>query len=125
MIGVSAAVVMERIGTEAAGFSVGQEPLSAVVRVVGWGFWGPELAQEFDKAVLKACRQANATRLILDMAELKPMRDEGQRAFASTFALLKIIGITHTSVLTASPMTKLQLLRIARDSAPKDSIHFG
>jgi hypothetical protein len=114
---------MERVGTDEAGFSVTKDPLGPI-RVVGWGFWGPEIAQAFDKSVLSACRQAGATRLVLDMTDLKPMRDEGQRAFASTFTMLKMIGITQTSVLTSSHLTKLQLLRIAKDAGPKDGVQF-
>jgi hypothetical protein len=114
---------MERIGTDDAGFSVTKDPLGQI-RVVGWGFWGPEVAQAFDKSVLAACRQGAVSRLVLDMSDLKPMRDEGQRAFASTFTMLKMVGVTHTTVITTSHLTKLQLLRIARDSGPKDGILF-
>jgi hypothetical protein len=114
---------MERVGNDEAGFSVVRDP-HGPVRVVGWGFWGPDVAQAFDKAVLGACRLSGASRLVLDMTELKPMRDEGQRAFASTFTMLKMVGITHTSVLTSSHLTKLQLLRIAKDSGPKEGVQF-
>jgi hypothetical protein len=95
------------------------------VRVVGWGFWGPDVAQAFDKSVLSGCRLAGASRLVLDMTDLKPMRDEGQRAFASTLTMLKMVGVTQAVLITSSPLTKLQLLRIVKDSGAKDLVLFA
>jgi hypothetical protein len=114
---------MQRYGDDDAGFSILPDT-GGGVRVVGWGFWTAELAHSFDKAVLSACRQVNAGRLTLDMGQLKPMREEGQQAFASLFSMLKLVGVAEASVRTESHLTKLQLLRIARESGPKDSVQF-
>jgi hypothetical protein len=50
------------------------------------------------------------------MKDLKPMREEGQRSFATLMKSLPSLGISSTSVLTTSHLTKLQLVRLATES---------
>lgn len=116
---------MQTIGTPEAGFSVGLDTNGNVVRVVGWGFWDPDVASDFDRIVIEVCRYVPmGTSVVMDMSLLKPLRDEGQRAFAKTITMLKDSRITKVSVITQSQLTKLQLLRIAREAAPKERVQF-
>lgn len=116
---------MQTIGTPEAGFSVGLDTNDKVVRIVGWGFWDRDVANDFDRVVIEVCRYVPAgTSVSMDMSLLKPLRDEGQLAFAKTIAMLKDSKITKVSVTTASQLTKLQLLRIAREAAPKERVLF-
>lgn len=108
---------MRRVGDDAAGFSVDVDADKEEVHVVGWGFWNAQVAQEFDQVVVGECRRApSGSRLLLDMSDLKPMRDEGQKAFSTMVRMLQVLDIRHTSVKTASQLTKLQLMRIALEA---------
>ncbi len=108
---------MLRVGDENAGFSV-DAPFVGNVRVTGWGFWSVEVASAFASAVVNACRsQPRGATLAIDMSGLKPMREQGQEAFALLLRSLEALGISQTSVVTTNPLTKLQLVRIASESA--------
>lgn len=116
---------MQVIGTEDAGFSVDFDTEENIVHVVGWGFWKANVASAFDRVVIDTCLYVPfGANLIMDMSRLKPMPEEGQRAFANTVATLKDSKIARVSVITASQLTKLQLLRLAREAAPKEKVHF-
>jgi hypothetical protein len=116
---------MQTIGTDDAGFSVTWDDTEKLVRVVGWGFWDADIASVFDKTVIDVCLYVPVgAKLSMDMSRLKPMRDEGQKAFGATIRMLKDSKITHVAVLTASQLTKLQLMRIAREHAPKELVQF-
>jgi hypothetical protein len=52
------------------------------------------------------------------------MRDEGQQGFAQLMATLPTLGSQQATIVTGSSLTKLQLLRIARENAPKGMIQF-
>jgi hypothetical protein len=58
------------------------------------------------------------------MTRLKPMRDEGQEGFGSLMAALSVLDVSRATVVTSSPLTRLQLLRIAREKAAKDLVRF-
>jgi hypothetical protein len=60
----------------------------------------------------------------MDVRQLKPMREEGQDGFGEFLAELGTLGVERVSVLTASHLTKLQLLRIVKERAPADSVKF-
>ena len=107
---------MDRIGDDSAGFSVGQDPVAGTVRVTGWGFWSPAVAASYATKVVAACRDKPGAGLVLDMTDLKPMREEGQRAFATVMRSLPALGVTRVSIVTASQMTKLQLVRLASEN---------
>jgi hypothetical protein len=113
---------MVKGGTKEAGFSVGDDHGS--VRITGWGFWPAEVARSFDTAVIGACRKSpRGTPIVIDASQLKPLREEGQWAFTTMFAMLRSLGMGHTSIITRSHLTKLQLLRIAKESG-SSGIHF-
>ena|SRR5688572_33413618 len=108
---------MDRIGDDQAGFSVGYDPVRGIILVIAWGFWNTEVATAFAPKVATACReQKAATGLVLDMKDLKPMREEGQRSFATLMKSLPSLGISRASVLTTSHLTKLQLVRLATEN---------
>ena len=99
---------------------------AGVLRLTAWGFWSIEVSLSFEQLAIDARRQEPTTReLVLDMSRLKPLRDEGQRSIAKLLALLPELGITRTTVLTTSQLTKLQLLRIVRESGAKDQVVFA
>jgi hypothetical protein len=53
---------------------------------------------------------------VLDMNDLKPMREEGQQSFSQLLAALSKLGIAQVSVMTTNPLTKLQLVRLVAAS---------
>jgi hypothetical protein len=108
---------MDRTGDDQAGFSVGYDPVRGIILVIAWGFWNADVATAFAPKVATACREQAATGLVLDMKDLKPMREEGQRSFATLMKSLPSLGISRASVLTTSHLTKLQLVRLATENA--------
>ena len=108
---------MDRIGDDHAGFSVGYDPVTGIIEVCAWGFWSADVAMAFGTKVTMAVKQRPGTKtVVLDMKDLKPMRDEGQRAFASIIRTLTTLGVSSTSIVTTSHLTKLQLVRIATEN---------
>jgi hypothetical protein len=117
---------MERIGDDKAGFSVTFDPITNTVSVRAWGFWSVELANAFAKVVIDGCRGApRGAALVMDMNELKPMRDEGQDSFAAVIKALPILGIASTTITTENQLTKLQLRRLTSQAGAKSSIQFA
>lgn len=81
--------------------------------VRAWGFWKASVAAAFATKVSASLRERNEPRrLVLDMSELRPMPDDGQRAFADLVRALPALGVASTSVVTTSHLVKLQLMRI-------------
>ena len=114
---------MDRVGDDQAGFSVSYDPVEGVVTVVGWGFWSVEVAAAFSTKVAGAIRERPGKHfLVLDMRDLKPMREEGQKSFASLVRALPTLGVTQASVVTSSQLTKLQLVRLAAENATNVSV---
>lgn len=108
---------MENVGDDHAGFSFGDDPSRDTLEVRAWGFWNAEVATAFGVKTIAALRhRPGSKRLVLDMSDLKPMREEGQQSFASLFQSLSSLGVTSTSVVTTSHLTRLQLARIATES---------
>jgi hypothetical protein len=114
---------VQRYGEEQAGFSVAFEAAARLVNVVAWGFWSRETASAFTDAVLQACRSApTGTCLALNMTDLKPLREEGQRAWSGLMQSLPGVGcIERVAVTTGNALTKLQLLRLTKESAIRDA----
>ncbi len=113
---------MESFGDERAGFSVDYDPATKTVHVHGWGFWGAEVASAFGDAVEQACRTSpHGARLRMDLADLKPMRDEGRRSFGDLVGALPRLGIDDATIAIGSQITKLQLLRIVTTSTARTS----
>jgi hypothetical protein len=114
----------KQVGDAVGGFSVESDVGSAEVQVKGWGFWSVEVATAFRTTILDACTPPTLKRLVLDLRALKPMRDEGQQGVSAVVAALPRLGIERATVITSSPLTKLQLLRIVRESQAKDRVDF-
>ena len=113
---------MQRVGDDTAGFSIDSPPTGGV-RVTGWGFWSAQVAKAFPSAVFEACRgRQQGLALVVDMRDLKPMREEGQRSFSDVLRSLKGLGISRTSIVTTNPLTKLQLVRLAAETGAASGI---
>ncbi len=114
---------MERVGDDFAGFSVEFDRADRVMHVRAWGFWSQEVATSFDNVVGKAClRQSPWMELLVDMDELRPMRDEGQKSVGQFFARMKSLGVSGATVRASSPLTRLQVIRIVNERGLKDMI---
>src|SRR5579871_4624658 len=104
---------MKSVGDASAGFSAEFDAESGAVRVRGWGFWSALVSTSFPTAVSEVCKTSpKGSLLVMDMNELKPLREEGQQSFGALIRMLPGLGVSKTSVLTASQLTKLQLLRL-------------
>jgi hypothetical protein len=115
---------MERVGTDDSGFTVEVDVSARAVVIEAWGFWPIEVCSAFGKTVADVCRRAVGTRrLEMDATRLKPLREEGETAWASVLGTLPR-GIEAFVVKTNS-LTKLQLLRIARASGDRNLVQFA
>jgi hypothetical protein len=112
-------------GNAEAGFSLEWDQGERRVNIRGWGFWGPEVATTFASKVLDSFRSLRPVRqLAMDFAALKPQRDEGQEAIGSVLTGAVKLGVKRVIVATSSALTKLQLLRLARESTSAGTIEF-
>src|SRR5687767_13323521 len=110
-------MAMQRVGDDSTGFSV-DHPDAGRILVKGWGFWSVAVASAFAPTVMEGCKgRPRGTILILDMVDLKPMREEGQQSFSRLLTALSNLGIAQVSVITTNALTKLQLLRLVTESA--------
>jgi hypothetical protein len=81
----------QQIGDKEAGFLITYDTSNGAVHVSAWGFWIASVAAQFGNAITDACRKcAPGTALVIDMNDLKPMRDEGQVSFGLGAALERI-----------------------------------
>jgi hypothetical protein len=116
---------MDRIGDDQAGFSVGYDPTTGIIEVCAWGFWSADVATAFGTKVTAACKErTEASMLVLDMKDLKPMREEGQRSFASIMRSLPTFRVSRTSIVTTSHLTKLQLVRLATENGAGPNVQW-
>jgi hypothetical protein len=60
----------------------------------------------------------------MEMTRLKPLREEAEDAWAMVLAVLPGAGVEAIDVKTNS-LTKLQLLRVARQSPSRHIVHFA
>lgn len=114
----------KQFGDPTGGFSVAMDAAGGEVTVVAWGFWSVEVAMSFEGPTREACSHPSVSKLVLDMTSLKPMRDEGQKGVGDVIRELPPLGINTITVITSSQLTKLQLLRLARETGMKDAINF-
>jgi hypothetical protein len=115
---------MQRVGDESAGFTV-EVTAPDRVQVRAWGFWSVQVASAFEPTVAEACRrQAKGGTVVLDMGEVKPMREEGQQAVCHLVRALPTLGITRVSIVTTNPLTKLQLVRLVTESRTSATIEW-
>src|SRR5258708_6204832 len=114
----------QTFGTDAEGFAVGTGEGASSVQVRVWGFWSPDLAARFVGAVTSACASFPVPRMTIDATDLRPQRDAGQDALATLMAALPALRITRVVVTTASPLTKLQMMRFVKERALKHLVEF-
>lgn len=108
-------------GNDSEGFVV--EVMAERIRLTAKGFWSAELAEQLVPAVVPELHKLGEQfALELDLADLRPLRDEGQAAFKNLFseALAKNPASIH--IRSASALTKLQMMRIARELGKDDQI---
>lgn len=122
-LGVEAA--RSTVGDDSAGFYVERDDAAKLVRVVAWGFWSVTVATPFSRLIIESCRAVPAgSSLLLDLSQLKPMRDEGQAAFSIALTMLRGMGWGPISLVTTSHLTKLQLMRIIKQAWPTAAVEF-
>lgn len=115
---------MHRVGDTESGFTVAFDGATRTVRVEAWGFWHVGIAPIFRKMVVDACRSGpDAVRFDMEATRLKPLREEGEAAWLDVLTELPKAGI-EAIVVTTNSLTKLQLLRVAKQSASKNIIQF-
>lgn len=103
-----------QFGDQKEGFDVDSRQGSVVV--TARGFWSADLAAQLVPAVLPQVRaQGHPTSLVFELAELRPLRDEGQIAFKELILSSLKSGVHEVVIRTPSALTKLQMLRIARE----------
>jgi hypothetical protein len=115
---------IQSVGDDRAGFSLSFDVASNTVHVLGWGFWSTEVAMAFPEAVREACRVRVKPALVLDMNELKPMREEGQRCFGNLIGALRGLALSSAVIRTQNQLTRLQLVRIVAERSAKDCVRF-
>jgi hypothetical protein len=115
---------MQTFGSETEGFAVGLSDGARAIHVRVWGFWSAELATRFVSAVVAECSNHRIPLMTIDATELRPQRDAGQDALGALMSALPALGVTRARVTTASPLTRLQILRISKERAVKDLIQF-
>lgn len=115
---------MDRSGTDESGFGLAFDARTHTVRVEAWGFWPTEVCSVFGKALVGACQNAAGVRRVeMETTRLKPLREEGETAWAMALAAMPGVGI-EAIVVKCNSLTKLQLLRIAGQSASKNLVQF-
>jgi hypothetical protein len=83
------------------------------------------VSSSFASAVTEVCKASpRGASLLLDMTQLKPLREEGQQAFGALLGLLRGLGIGKTTIATTSHLTRLQLIRLVAEHGVKSSIQF-
>lgn len=112
-------------GDAESGFSVEHNAGARIVRVRAWGFWRLEVAAGFARAVVSECRVGETVGLLVDVTHLLPQRNEGQTAFGELMIALRTIGLVGVAVVVSSTITKMQLLRIAKERGVRDWSYFS
>jgi hypothetical protein len=104
------------VGDERAGYQILSALVSGSLRVQCWGYWCGEVAATFEVDVPEACRETpNLTHFVLDAEELKPQGAQGQVALRSLMSHLGSMKETACTVLSTNALTKMQLVRFARE----------
>lgn len=115
-----------RVGNDEAGFSLSVESDALALKIVGFGFWSRETARSFFPAVRDVLNvHPRVTRMVFDYRELKPLRDEGQSGFRQVLIALRTMTHPSAVILTSSPLTRLQLFRIVKESGCLDLVEFA
>jgi len=106
-------VSLPQYGDEENGFSV--ESGLGKVLVRAWGFWSAQLALRFAPAVSAVLGGSpKGAALVLDVAQLRPLREEGQDAFGALLSHALAQGAAEVVIRSPSALTKLQMTRLAK-----------
>jgi hypothetical protein len=108
------------VGNEEAGFSVWAELSTHTVRVRAWGFWPPPVAGAFAQTVVDMCKPIRPVTLFIDGTQLPPQREDGQKAFSGLMKSMKGVTLAKATIIVGNAITKMQLLRIAKDNKAAD-----
>jgi hypothetical protein len=112
-------------GNAEAGFSVEHDHPTNTVRVEAWGFWRPDVANVFVGTVTNDCFARTYVRVLIDATRLVPQREEGQAAWGELMALLHTPTVQTVAVVVSSTITKMQLLRLAKDRGVHGWVYFS
>lgn len=94
-----------------------------MLSVATWGFWSADFVAEFLPAVLAALeRRGKGPSLVIDLKQLRPLRDEGQTAFRSLMTRVLSDESARLELRGASALTKLQMLRLIRELRAQDRV---
>lgn len=108
-------------GDSEQGFTI--ENQDGALLVTTWGFWSVEFVPEFLPAVLAGLEnQGKGGVLIVDLKQLRPLRDEGQAAFRTLLTRALSGGASDIQLRGASALTKLQMLRLIRELGTPERI---
>lgn len=104
---------MPQFGDEKEGFSIESGPGEVLIKA--WGFWSAELSLRFAPAVSAALTESpRGAPIVLDVAELRPLREEGQEAFGALLSHTLAVGTREVMIRSASALTRLQMMRLAK-----------
>jgi hypothetical protein len=91
--------------------------------VTTWGFWSVEFVPEFLPPVMAALEAAGkGSAFVIDLKDLRPLRDEGQAAFRQLMSRALAQGVGAIELRGASALTKLQMLRLTRELGAQERI---
>jgi hypothetical protein len=113
----------QTFGTADEGFELRADE-AQTMHIRMWGFWSAGTANLFSGAVIGACASAGVSTLTIDAEALKPLRDVGQDAFGAMLAAVGAYKVKRVRVAAAGPLTRLQLLRIAKERVNDKLIQF-
>jgi hypothetical protein len=92
----------------------------------GVGFLGPEIASSLVRSVAAECSfAARPVRLLVDVTRLLPQRDEGQAAFGDLMTSVTMLGEASVAVVFSNMITKMQLLRLAKERGARNWAYFS
>jgi hypothetical protein len=114
----------QTFGTVEEGFELGIGDDAQALHIRMWGFWTLETASRFSGVVIGACASARVSTVTIDAAELKPLRDVGQDAFGGMLAALPAYKVQRVLLTAAGPLTRLQLLRIAKERSQGNLVQY-
>lgn len=112
---------MSTHGDSDEGFTI--ETQNDALMVTTWGFWSADFVPEFLPAVFAALEsRGRGSLLIIDLKQLRPLRDEGQTAFRTLMTRALTDDLARLELRGASALTKLQMLRLIRELGAQDRI---
>jgi hypothetical protein len=111
-------------GDGEAGFSVEHDHPRNTIRVAAWGFWRPDVANVFVSTVTNDWLATAEVRVLIDATRLVPQREEGQAAWGDLMAALRVPTVQTVAVVVSSTITKMQLLRLAKDRGVQSWVYF-